>query len=150
MRSRVPVAALGEGWAGPSNSYLPPGASPDCGNAADGLAGGGQISVSGCLPEGKNSAKSPVGLACTGWPCPEPPLDPCAPGPLTAHRVCIFFLGASYFQRDHAMHLFRIFPESLLCHVHAGVGLILASPGWEWGGAQMGAEPMEIRPQEGG
>jgi len=48
------------------------------------------------------------------------------------------------------MCLFRIFPESLLPHVHAGAGLILASPGWEWGGAQMGAEPMEIRPQEGG
>lgn len=152
MRSRVSVAALGEGWAGPSNSHLPPGAFPDCGNAADSLAGGGQISVSGWLPEGENSAKSPVGLARTGRPClVQPQLDPSAPGALTAHRVCVLFPGASYCQRDHAMRrLCRIFPESLLPRVHAGAGLILASPGWEWGGAQMGAEPMEIRPREGG
>lgn len=150
MWSRVPAAAVGGGWAGPSNSHLPPGASPDCGNAADGLAGGGQISVSGWLPEGKNSAKSPVGLALTGRPCPEPQLDPCAPGALTAHRVCLLFPGTSCFQRDHAMRVFRIFPESLLPRVHGGAELILAFPGWELGGAQMGAEPVEIRLREGG
>lgn len=149
MRSRVQVAALGEGWAGPSNSHLPPGAFPDCGNAADGLAGGGQISVSSWLPEGENSAKSPVGLARTGRPCPEPQLDPSAPGALTAHRVCVLFPGASYCQRDHAMRcLCRIFPESLLPRVHAGAGLILASPGWEWGGARWEPSPWRLGPEK--
>ena len=89
-------------------------------------------------------------LPSQAGPVPEPQLDPCAPGALTAHCVCLLFLGTSCFQRDHATRVFRIFPESLLPRVHGGAELILAFPGWELGGAQMGAEPMEIRPQEGG
>lgn len=80
MQSRVPEAALGEGWAGLGQLLPPLRTSPDCGNAAEDLAGSGQITVSGGLPKGKNSAKPQVRLAHTGWPRPELQLGPSSPG----------------------------------------------------------------------
>ena len=52
IQSRVPEAALGEGWAGLGQLLPPPRASADCRNAAEDLAGGGQITVSGWLLKG--------------------------------------------------------------------------------------------------